>query len=81
MLRYAPPGEGTLRLLAALDLDPGHQQAHELLAEYFQHQARANPEFQPKADEHAHRLSELRANHDGHEASVAPVEPDGSLLK
>lgn len=76
MLRYAPEGEGALRLLAALDLDPDHQHAHRLLAEYFQQQARMNPELQLKADEHARRLLALRAIHGDQETSMLPVDSD-----
>jgi len=52
LLEYADPEEGVLRLLAALDRDPRHREARQLLVRHYEQRALQRPEFQKLADWH-----------------------------
>jgi tetratricopeptide (TPR) repeat protein len=45
MLNYAEPEEGVIRLLAALEIDPGNQRVLTLLADYYEQRATLDPAF------------------------------------
>ena len=52
LLKYAEPGEGVVRLLAAVDMDPTQQTARRLLADYYERRSAEDPTFVALSDEH-----------------------------
>ena len=56
MLRYAPPEEGVVQLMAALDIEPENRDALRLLAEHYQRLAQDQPRFRDLAEEFQKRL-------------------------
>jgi Tfp pilus assembly protein PilF len=56
MLRYTPPEEGVVQLMAALDIDPGNLQAIRLLAEHYGRRAESEPRFRDLAEQFQRRL-------------------------
>jgi cytochrome c-type biogenesis protein CcmH/NrfG len=51
-MENANADEGVIRLLSALDLDPGNAQARQLLFEYYSEQAEKDPAYQVLADDY-----------------------------
>lgn len=56
LLRYGDPEEGVVTLLAALDVNPHNNEAHELLAEYYEQHGDQNSHRQQQAQWHRSQI-------------------------
>ena len=59
-LLYGDPNEGIIRILAALDLDPGNANALQLLADYYQSKASLSDKYRNLASQYQQRLTEAK---------------------
>ena len=62
LLKYSDPNEGVVRLYAALDLDAGNFEAHNLLAGHFRVLAEEDESFSTLAEKHEKRVKELESH-------------------
>jgi tetratricopeptide (TPR) repeat protein len=56
LLRYAPPEEGVVQLMAALDIEPENREALTLLADHYNQRAKTEPRFRDLAERFQRRL-------------------------
>jgi predicted Zn-dependent protease len=56
LMRYTNPDEGVLRLMAALDIEPGNRQALQLLADHYSERAKSDQQFRELAEQFQRRL-------------------------
>ncbi|MFM8728379.1 MAG: hypothetical protein ACKON9_25045, partial [Planctomycetaceae bacterium] len=61
MLKYQDPQDGVVALQGVLDLNPGNQRAHELLADYFEHLQPATEQSRERAGWHRSRAAALKS--------------------
>jgi tetratricopeptide (TPR) repeat protein len=61
MLKYQDPQDGVVALQGVLDLNPGNQRAHELLADYFEHLQPTTEQSRERAGWHRSRAAALKS--------------------